>query len=114
MTYYLSDLPCLFERHPLAHLQPCNRFDGVQVGIGGTYLSGTDDILAGVTAQKQFFFGPARSPLAVKLKAQADYNLQTKQVNSSWQNKASPFSSYSNPSVPSLAHSFGPLPDFCL
>jgi hypothetical protein len=52
----------------------------VQVGIGGTYLSGTDDVLAGLVAQRQYFFGPNRSPLAIKLKAQADYNLQTKQV----------------------------------
>jgi hypothetical protein len=54
----------------------------VQVGIGVTYLSGTDDILTGAVAQKQFLFGPALNPLSLKLKAQADYNTQTQQVTS--------------------------------
>ncbi|KAK9902789.1 hypothetical protein WJX75_006026 [Coccomyxa subellipsoidea] len=52
-----------------------------QVGIGVTYLSGTDDILTGAVAQKQFLFGPALNPLSLKLKAQADYNTQTQQVD---------------------------------
>ena len=52
----------------------------MQVGIGVTYLSGTDDILTGAVAQKQFFFGPTLNPLSLKLKAQADYNTQTQQV----------------------------------
>lgn len=51
------------------------------MGIGITYLSGTDDVLTGVVAQKQFFFGPTLNPLSLKVKAQADYNTQTQQVN---------------------------------
>ena len=52
----------------------------VQVGVGLTYLSGTDDILAGMVAQRSFFLGPPRSPLELKVKAYADYNTQTQQV----------------------------------
>ena len=48
--------------------------------MGLTYLSGTDDILAGMVAQKSFFLGPPRSPLELKLKAHADYNTQTQQA----------------------------------
>ena len=50
------------------------------MGLGLTYLSGTDDILTGVVAQKQFFFGPTLNPLSLKVKGQADYNMQTQQV----------------------------------
>ena len=52
----------------------------MQVGVGLTYLSGTDDILAGMVAQRSFFLGPPQSPLELKVKAHADYNTQTQQV----------------------------------
>ena len=67
--------------------------------MGMTYLSGTDDILAGVVAQKSFFLGPPRSPLELKLKAHADYNTQTQQVRSS---SGSVYCFPSQPDAPSL------------
>ena len=50
------------------------------MGLGLTYLTGTDDILAGAVAQKSIFLGPRKSAVELKLKAQADYNTQTQQV----------------------------------
>ncbi len=69
-------------RHDPGRLHLCAAEDGValQVGLGVTYLSGTDDILTGVVAQKQFFFGQTLNPFSLKVKAQADYNTQTQQV----------------------------------
>lgn len=52
-----------------------------KVGLGLTYLSHTDDLLAGMLAQKQFVLGPAINPILLKLKAQADFNAQTSQVS---------------------------------
>ena len=51
-----------------------------QVGLGLTYLSHSDDILAGMVAQKQTFIGSAESPVTLKLKAQADFHAQTSQA----------------------------------
>ena len=69
-------LPGLFLPHKFASVATWR----VQVGVGLTYLSGTDDILAGMVAQRSFFLGPPRSPLELKVKAHADYNTQTQQV----------------------------------
>ena len=51
-----------------------------QVGLGLTYLSHSDDILAGMVAQKQTFIGSAENPVTLKLKAQADFHAQTSQA----------------------------------
>ncbi len=51
-----------------------------KVGLGLTYLSHTDDILAGLMARKQLFVGPATNPITVKVKAQADFNTHTAQA----------------------------------
>ena len=51
-----------------------------KVGLGLTYLSHTDDILAGVMARKQVLVGPATNPITFKLKAQADLNTHTSQA----------------------------------
>ena len=45
-----------------------------------TYLSHTDDLLLGILAKKQMLIGPARDPVTLKVKAQADFNAQTSQV----------------------------------
>ncbi|CAL5226065.1 g8878 [Coccomyxa viridis] len=52
-----------------------------QVGLGLTYLSHTDDILAGLMARKQLLVGPATNPIMLKVKAQADFNTHTAQVD---------------------------------
>ena len=51
-----------------------------KVGLGLTYLSHTDDLLAGVMAKKQMLVGPALNPIRLQLKAQADFNAQTSQA----------------------------------
>ena len=63
---YLEDLSC--------HGFTC------KVGLGLAYLSGTDDILAGVSARKQIILGSGVSPVTLKLKVQADVNTQASQV----------------------------------
>lgn len=61
------------------YLSPVGR--KAQVGLGLTYLSHTDDLLAGVMAKKQMLVGPALNPIRLQLKAQADFNAQTSQVD---------------------------------
>ena len=51
-----------------------------KVGLGLSYLSGTDDILAGVSARKQIVLGSGVSPVTLKVKVQADVNTQASQV----------------------------------
>ena len=51
-----------------------------KVGLGLAYLSGTDDILAGVSARKQIILGSGVSPITLKVKVQADVNTQGSQV----------------------------------
>ena len=51
-----------------------------KVGLGLAYLSGTDDILAGVSARKQIVLGGGVSPVMLKVKVQADVNTQGSQV----------------------------------
>ena len=51
-----------------------------KVGLGLTYLSHTDDILAGLMARKQLLLGPSTNPITLKVKAQVDYNTHTAQA----------------------------------
>ena len=69
----LSNNRCVSEI-ALLHKMVC------KVGLGLTYLSHTDDLLAGVLAKAQMLVGSAVNHIMLQVKAQADFNAQTSQA----------------------------------